>query len=177
MNSSNQHVGSSNRCTVLLATLIVGLISSGCDRGPKIVPVTGKVTLDGKPMPFKSVYFFPDRSGATEGNGAGGYTDADSNYYLISNTGGSTSDQRGIQPGLYRVTIAEPAIPIDENSFSKPVSTDAAGDAPAAAVVLQPKKKSKDSIPSVYSNPTSTPLVVTVPDAGGELNLELKSKP
>ena len=135
------------------------------------------MTLDGKPLPFKSVYFFPDRSGATEGNGGGGYTDSNSIYYLISNAGGGTTDKRGIQPGLYRVTVAEPAIPIDENSFSKPVSTAAANGAPAAAIVLTPTKKGKDSIPSVYSNPTSTPLVITVPEAGGELNLELKSKP
>ncbi len=102
-------------------------------------------------MPFKSVYFFPDRSAATEGNGAGGYTDGESNYYLISNAGGATSDQRGIQPGTYRVTVAEPAIPIDENSFASPTPTGAAGDAPAAAIVLQPVKKGKASIPSVYS--------------------------
>ena len=177
MNLHAQCNGIFRRFTVLLVIAVSGLTTVGCNRGPKIVPVTGKVTLDGKPMPFKSVYFFPDRSGATEGNGAGGYTDADSNYYLISNAGGATSDQRGIQPGLYRVTVAEPAIPIDENSFSKPVSTGAAGDAPAAAIVLTPTKKGKGAIPSVYSNPSSTPLVVTVPDAGGELNLELKSKP
>lgn len=177
MNTQNQRDGSSIRITMLLVTVVTGLMAVGCDRGPKIVPVTGKVTLDGKPMPFKSVYFFPDRSAATEGNGAGGYTDADSNYYLMSNAGGATSDKRGAQPGTYRVTVAEPAIPIDENSFTKAVTTTAAGDAPAAAIVLSPTKKGKASIPSVYSNPTSTPLVVTVPDAGGELNLELKSKP
>lgn len=177
MQSHFQRIGVSNRFTMLLATAVTCFIAVGCDRGPKIVPVKGKVTLDGKPIPFKSVYFFPDRSAATQGNGAGGYTDADSNYYLISNAGGATSDQRGAQPGVYRVTVAEPAIPIDENSFTTAAATAAAGDAPAAAIVLSPTKKGKAAVPSIYSNPTSTPLVVTVPEAGGELNLELKSKP
>ncbi len=62
--------GSVRRLASSFMVGIVVLAVSGCDRGPKIVPVTGKVTLDGKPMPFKSVYFFPERSSSTAGDGA-----------------------------------------------------------------------------------------------------------
>lgn len=165
----------STRLAKLAACIAICLSVSGCDRGPKIVPVTGKVTLDGKPLPFKSVYFFPDRASTPQGNGAGGFTDNDSKYFLIANAGGATSDQRGVQPGVYRVTVAEPMVPIDEKSFGAPQATETSGDAPAAAIVL-PTQKVKTAIPAAYSNPAMTPLVVTVPDAGGEINLELKSK-
>ncbi len=68
-------------------------------------------------------------------------------------------------------------VPIDEKSFGAAAApTAAAGDAPAAAIVLQPQR-GKAAIPAVYSNPASTPLVITVPEDGGEVNLELKSKP
>lgn len=164
------------RLAKLAACIAICLSASGCDRGPTIVPVTGKVTLDGKPLPFKSVYFFPDRTSTPDGNGAGGYTDNESKYYLIANAGGATTDKRGVQPGVYRVTVAEPMVPIDEKSFGATPSTETNGDAPAAAIVL-PTQKVKTAIPAAYSNPAMTPLVITVSDKGGEINLELKSKP
>lgn len=164
------------RLAKLAACITICLSVSGCDRGPKIVPVNGKVTLDGKPLPFKSVYFFPDRTATPDGNGAGGYTDNESKYYLIANAGGATTDKRGVQPGVYRVTVTEPMVPIDEKSFGTTQLTETNGDAPAAAIVL-PTQKVKTSIPAAYSNPAMTPLVITVSDKGGEINLELKSKP
>lgn len=169
-----------NNLKKTLATLatcvVIGWTIGGCDRGPKIVPVNGKVTLDGKPLPFKSIYFFPERTSTTQGNGAGGYTDTDSKYYLIANAGGTTSDQRGVHPGVYRVTVAEPMVPIDEKSFGTTGAPEANGDAPAPAIVLLPQK-AKTVIPAAYSNPALTPLIVNVPEEGGEINLELKSKP
>lgn len=161
----------------LLAYCLVPLfLFIGCDRGIKIVPVTGMVTLDGKPLPLKSVYFFPDRTSGTEGNGAGGYTDPESNYYLIANLGGATGDQRGAPPGKYRVTVAEPAIPITAENFKEMTTTLTESDVPAPAIGL-PARPEKRTIPAIYANAETTPLIVEVPENGGEVNLELTSKP
>ena len=154
---------------------VLGCWVSGCDRGPKIVPVSGTLTLDGKPLPFKSVYFYPDRSSGTAGNGAGGYTDGQSKFYLIANMGGATEDQRGACPGKYRVTVTEPAFPITEKSFEKKQDSQAEGDVPAPALGL-PAAPAKRVIPPQYATPDTTPLVIEVPPDGGEITLELKTK-
>jgi hypothetical protein len=152
------------------------ILFAGCDDGIKVVPVTGTVTLDGKPLPLKSVYFFPDRASETLGNGAGGYTDPDAKYYLIANLGGATADQRGAPPGKYRVTVAEPAIPLTAENFKDMTAPSTDSDVPAPAIGL-PARPEKRTIPAIYANSETTPLIVTVPDNGGEVNLELTSKP
>lgn len=148
---------------------------SGCDSGPKLVPVQGTVTLDGKPLIFKSLYFHPDRDSGTKGNGAGGYTDKDGKYYLIANIGGATRDHRGIQAGKYRVTVSEPVIPISEKDFG-PQKQQSETDIPSPAVVFsaQPAKR---EVPVAYATVGSTPLMLEVLEDGGDLNIELKSKP
>lgn len=55
-------------CVVVLAAA-VGLLACGCggDAGPKGVPVSGTVTLNGKPLPEGEVMFEPaDGKGAPE---------------------------------------------------------------------------------------------------------------
>ncbi|MCC6508698.1 MAG: hypothetical protein IT423_06305 [Pirellulaceae bacterium] len=165
------------RLSLIALCLAQLFLYAGCGSGVKVVPVTGTVTLDGKPLPLKSVYFFPDRSSVSEGNGAGGYSDPQGKYYLIANLGGETTDTKGAPPGKYRVTVTEPAIPLTEESFKDMTATPAAeGDVPAAAIGL-PSRPQKRTIPAVYSSADTTPLVVEVPKEGGEVNLELKSKP
>lgn len=160
-------------CCFLTAAI---LTACGCDRGPKLVPVNGKVTLDGKPLPFKGIYFHPDRSAGTEGNGAGGFTDPDGKYFLVANAGGSTRDKGGVQSGKYRVTVAEPTVPISAKDFAPQQQQQSESDAPAPAIgfASQPAKR---EIPAVYSSSELTPLSISVPENGGELNIELKSKP
>jgi hypothetical protein len=48
---------------VLMAFCALGmLVSAGCDTGPRRVPASGTVTLDGKPLEFGILYFNPDES-------------------------------------------------------------------------------------------------------------------
>ena len=151
------------------------LMTCGCDRGPKLVQVNGKITLDGKPLPFKGIYFHPDRSAGTEGNGAGGFSDPEGKYYLVANVGGATADKRGVQAGKYRVTVAEPVVPISAKDFA-PQKQQSESDVPAPAIGFS-SQPAKREIPAVYSSSELTPLSIEVPEKGGELNIELKSKP
>lgn len=147
----------------------------GCDRGPKLVPVTGTVTLDGKPLPFKSLYFYPDRSAGTQGNGAGAFTDKEGKYYLIANIGGTTKDQRGVQAGKYRVTVTEAVIPITEADFAnKAAQEDSAMPGPG---LIPNEKPVKREIPAPYISENSTPFIIEVPKEGGVIDLALKKNP
>jgi len=48
--------------SVFVATCFVAAVLSGCNRGPMLVPVSGTVLYNGKPLEFGSVMFQP-RSG------------------------------------------------------------------------------------------------------------------
>lgn len=153
--------------------LAVSLV--GCDSGPKLVPVTGSVTLDGKPLQYKSLYFYPVRSAGTQGDGSGAFTDKEGKYYLIANIRGSKRDQRGVFAGKYRVTVAEPMIPITEADFApRAVQVDSATPGPG---LIPNEKLVKREIPVPYNSESSTPFVVEVPEKGGVIDLELKKNP
>jgi hypothetical protein len=73
----------------------------GCNRGPtlpKAVPVSGTVTLDGKPLAGASIRFAPIES--TPGTGARGSTDNNGKYDVRDRSG-----EKGVAVGKYRVTI------------------------------------------------------------------------
>jgi hypothetical protein len=83
---------------VLLAVIL------GCGTGtPKTVPVSGKVTLDTQPLANADVSFFPTNvekgKMAVE---ASGKTDAEGNYSLKLNKGGTP----GVPPGNYKVRVS-----------------------------------------------------------------------
>ncbi len=55
-----------NRSTAhLLLTAVV--VIAGCSKGPDLVPVSGKITLDGKPLPFGLVIFQPSNGQLSQG--------------------------------------------------------------------------------------------------------------
>jgi len=147
----------------LLGTIVL----TGCGgSGPKLVPVEGAVTLDGRPLANKSLLFTP--IGDTSGHGAGGASDAEGRYTLLAMVPGATKDHKGIAPGRYRVTVFEPTV------FSN-VSVEQEGDEPVAA--LAPDMGGRESdIPAVYGTEQS-PLVLDVPESGGTMDVELKSNP
>ena len=68
------------------------------------MPVSGTVTLDGKPLSGVMVSFIP--TGSTRGTGAGGYTDKAGKYELTATHGG-----KGTPVGEYRVLAAKLVMP------------------------------------------------------------------
>ncbi|HTN76803.1 MAG TPA: carboxypeptidase regulatory-like domain-containing protein [Pirellulaceae bacterium] len=84
-----------------LALAVTGglLILAGCDNGPKLGEVSGKVTLDGQPIKGLEVSFVP--TVAALGTTAIGYTQADGTYTLHY-----PGDRQGAPVGEYKVSIA-----------------------------------------------------------------------
>src|SRR5262245_25453932 len=83
-----------------LAVLTVGLVVvAGCSSGPKLVPVKGRVTLDGKPVRDMLINFQPV-VGKAAGEGAHAMTDPDGRFTLLDVRGGT-----GAHVGEYKVSF------------------------------------------------------------------------
>ncbi len=86
----------------------VGLLSfAGCGDGITLYPVSGTVTLDGKPVEGLMVAFAPEDSGFS----GAGRTDANGKYTITSTKG------KGLPSGNYNVAISE--VTVVENSGSE----------------------------------------------------------
>ncbi len=84
------------RCVVGWALIGPVLLLAGCgSSGPEIAYVTGRVTMDGKPLANATVVFIPEN-----GRPAGANTDADGNYVL-----NFTQGRRGAIPGKNTIRI------------------------------------------------------------------------
>jgi len=79
-----------------LNVVALSLFVTGCGpSGPEIAYVTGRVTMDGKPLANATVVFIPEN-----GRPAGARTDADGKYVL-----NFTEDRRGAIPGKNSIRI------------------------------------------------------------------------
>ena len=81
-------------CSIAIL-LIAGII--GCSRGIELIPVSGEVQLNGKPLADCSVTFSPVAGGPA----ASGVTDMQGCFQL------SSANRSGAVPGEHRVTIAK----------------------------------------------------------------------
>lgn len=81
-----------------LSLLVSAILFSGCG-DPALHPLTGKVTLDGKPYERLIVYFDPIGDRINEFNFGVGETDAEGNLGLRSSAG------NGLAAGNYRVSF------------------------------------------------------------------------
>jgi hypothetical protein len=91
----------------LSATLLLGLLL-GCGDGNSVAPVSGVVTLDGKPLADVRVSFQPIGTGEAAGRaelGMGSYatTDAEGKYTLKT----ADTDAEGAVVGAHRVTLSD----------------------------------------------------------------------
>jgi len=80
-----------------IAAMVIGVVAVGCDGRPSRVPVSGKVTVEGKPLEVGSITFY-----ATAGGRPGGASLAEGGSYSI--TMYETND--GLPPGKYSVAVA-----------------------------------------------------------------------
>ncbi|MEO8497568.1 MAG: hypothetical protein ABI614_21070 [Planctomycetota bacterium] len=155
------------------------LLAIGCgESGPPVVPVTGTLTLNGAPLPFKSLTFFPAEG--TGGQGAGGYSNGAGEYYLNAVVPNATRDFRGCPPGKYRVVVSEPLIPMTEADFTNPTLDTSGGSEPAPAAFLPDdrglKRKPKPGeIPAIYTSDETSPLLIDVAEGSETINFALVS--
>ena len=89
------------------ATVGVVALAAGCDNGPTVAPVSGKVTFDGKPLAGATINFQPnDTKKLTSGPGSFAVTGEDGRYVLQLV---ATKKQPGAVLGLHQVLISKPA--------------------------------------------------------------------
>ncbi len=151
----NRWLGSTSLGLLLL--LVVGC--GGRDPNlPEMVPVSGTVTLDQKLVSDAVVWFIP--TGSTRGSAAGGRTNQDGKYELVSTRG-----ETGTAVGEYRVTIEVMA------GMNMMPST---ADKPGSPPVLSP---SSQLLPAMYGSRVQTPLTATVSAGGSVIDFALQSKP
>lgn len=84
------------RAVPLLAACAVALCAAGCGNEVELGTVTGKVTLDGKPLAGANVNFAPET-----GRGSNGKTDGEGRYELTY-----TIDKQGALVGKHTVRIS-----------------------------------------------------------------------
>ncbi len=137
------------------AVSILGLFGCGGD-GLRRVTVQGKVTAKGVPVGNATVSFVP--VDATKGEGGIGTTDADGNFTLT----GSRRGDAGVVPGKYRVVVSRF---MNRDGTVIPLAEYKEADFPHAV----------DSVPAPYSV-INSPLLVTVPEDGGAINVEIPVK-
>jgi hypothetical protein len=80
--------------------LLLPMLLVGCGKGgPKVVPVSGRVTLDQKPLANADIMFFPDSSDVE----SSGRTDEQGNYSLTV----ILDKRKGAAVGTHRVRISQ----------------------------------------------------------------------
>jgi hypothetical protein len=140
-----------------LGLLVIGL--SGCGEGTSqsdtAVPVTGTVTLDGKPLPGANLTFIPLL--ADQGQGGVGSTDAAGKYEVKHFRTG-----KGLEPGKYRVAVSKLVL---QDGSPIPAGTTSAADL-----------ATKDALPPQFSDPNNTNLSADVASGGKPIDFDLTSR-
>jgi len=128
-------------------------LGSGCSGGSSgLVPVSGKVTVDGKPLTSGWVSFRPDK---TKGN-----TSAEEPNAEINSQGEYTLRTRGkpgAPPGAYKVVVSSSGAVTPDNT--------------------KVAAESKPLVNLTYSNPDTTTLTMTVVDKPEPGHYDLKLGP
>jgi hypothetical protein len=105
-----------------LVLALLGLACTGCEHGPRMYKVSGKVTFKGGSMPHAgvcTVQFIPSTdTTATERKGAGGAINPDGTFEMHTRKPGD-----GVVPGEYDVTFAIWPGPMDPRSLILPKYT------------------------------------------------------
>jgi hypothetical protein len=138
------------RWRVALALLVTAPVLAGCGKsGPKLYPVSGKVTVGDKPLTTGSVVFQPDtKKGNTSNHVTVGYIQEDGTYTVM------TGKKEGAPLGWYKVIVQanEPPDPKD------------------------PRAAPKSLVNKKYTRPETSGLSVEVVESPGEGAYDFKLK-
>lgn len=134
----------------LLQWTMLCVLVAGCgDAQPTLVPVRGRVTMQGAPVKEVIVNFAP--TGDTAGSGALGATNEDGQFELTDVRG-----QLGAHPGDYRIHLYPAPLARPSDVPTHVVSAGSGG-----------------GIPAIYIDPRNSPLTTNVPPTGGAVEVEL----
>ena len=141
---------------VLLLSFAVGCGGGRDSSMPDLVPVSGTVTLDGKPLSGAMVTFLP--VGATRGRSCYGVTGADGRYELME-----SEKNKGAPVGEFTVLC---------NKWVMPDGSDLPKDSQVSAM----ESGARELLPPQYSEDGTSQLKATVPAGGGTVDFPLTSK-
>jgi hypothetical protein len=152
--------------TGFIATiLVIALLAmTGCS-GPRVVPVTGKVTYKGKPLSQATVTFIPMEVEGNLKSVAVSLTDSEGQFTLQTRLG--ANDRMGTVPGTYRVAVSKfvPPHGMSEADYQKKLDEEHAlhqkGIVPATPVPPR-----RELLAPEYSNTQSGTLRATVTTDG-----------
>jgi hypothetical protein len=151
---------------------VVPLLLFGAGCGKSTSPVSGRITVDGKPVATAMVYFIPENDSAPRH--AFGMTDADGKFAMNSFAG----DKSGVLPGSYKVTIAHSSNtvpPMGAPSGNEEDNARAMKDYRQRQEEMRKKPTAPGDLPAVYAEANSTPLRFKVPQDGQIANFDLSS--
>jgi hypothetical protein len=137
--------GGQGRCLMALAILALPFLA-GCGSGrPTPVRVTGRVTLNGRPVDAASVTLMPERGGRP----ASGTTDSAGGFTLSTFAVGD-----GALPGDYAVTVTKFAL----RAGAVVPATEVSGDGLMGAM----PEIGNSMLPEIYGNPATSGLRISV---------------
>jgi len=139
-------------CLSVMSLSGCGGTSAGEDEGPALIPVSGKVILEKKPLAAADLTFVP--TGTTEGTGGSVRTNETGEFTEVMYARGGV----GLPPGTYKVAVSKRVMP-----DGSPV--------PADDQTPPIESPARETMPPSYSDPEMTELEVVVEE--GKL-LELK---
>jgi hypothetical protein len=146
-----------------LPAAVAALLCLGCGgSGPGLVPISGKVTLNGVPLEGATVVFVPDPSNR-EGLTSTSVSDAEGGYEA------STEGRSGLVPGKYKVIVTKSP---DDPSLKIP--PEFADDPYMARTLVPPSKASRSGQPAEPRIQGQFDKEVTA--AEDHLDFDLKSK-
>ena len=150
-------------CVCLLAAV-------GCNTGPKVTPVTGKVTLDNTPLAGATVSFSPVKGGT--GSAAVGTTDASGVYKLTDMK--STEIGGGAVIGDYNVGIVwfKPEANDTSHNSGESVAGTMSNDKADATT----QQGLKLALPAPYQNPETSGFSASVKSGENSFDFALDSK-
>ena len=143
-----------------LAVCLTG--ASGCGKGPKVVAVSGRVTMNGNPVANAWVLFAPvsENINTPAGPSSGGRTDADGRYTLALI---DAPDTKGAVVGKHTVRIGL----VDSDAVGPNDETRDADDPKA----LKGKAK-KPQLPAKYNDNTTLSFDVSAPTDAANFDLK-----
>jgi hypothetical protein len=142
-----------NRPGTLTVSILVtvGIVLTGCSSSPRppTYPVTGTVTLQGKPLAGAAITFVP----TGDGEAASAITDSDGKYALTTWEAGD-----GARPGEYRVKVSKQELAaVDPSKLVQNLSIEE-----EQKIYVESKKPAppaKRLIPSKFENEETSGLV------------------
>jgi cell division septation protein DedD len=118
----------------------VAVVVSGCSRNSGLVPVSGKVTYQGQPVPGATVLFMGDANSRP----ATAISGPDGSYSL------RTLDSKGALPGQYTAVVSKTELSSDPG---EPPSMEE-----AAKAANRPPPPPKKLLPAKYADAAKSPL-------------------